>query len=73
MHKLPYCRLRYNNVLYQAVFDFIHNTFPFKKINWLSKVVACYLFIAQKNFLNQTLTLCINILELGYSCNVWIR
>ena len=32
MHKSPYCRHRYNNILYQAVFDFIYNnSVPFNK------------------------------------------
>ena len=74
MHKLPYCRLRYNYILYQAVFDFINNnTVPFKK-DKLAFQSCCLLFIyCTKDFLNQTLTFCINILELGYSCNVWIK
>ena len=74
MHKLPYCCLRYNDILYQAVFDFLHNNkVPFKK-DKLAFQSCCLLFIyCTIDFLNQTLTLCINIIELGYSCNVWIK
>ena len=74
MHKLPYFRLRNNYILYQAVFNFIHNnTVPFKK-DKLAFQSCCLLFIyCTKDLLNQALTLCTNIFEMGYYCNVWIK
>ena len=63
MHKLPNFRLIYNNMFYQAVFDFINNNRIFSIKTFQDWILLC--IYCTKDFLNQTLTLCINILRTG--------